>query len=225
MKQIINFLRQLQANNNREWFQAHKDEYLTQQARFHALVEEVIREISAFDGDVAGLTPKDCTYRIYRDTRFSADKSPYKCHFGAFIVKGGKKSGYSGYYFHIGTGGAEEYPYGHMLAAGDYCCEPEVLKILREDICNGEGDFEATLKQADASFYLDKEGALKRNPKGFPLDSPYSEYLRLKNFCLVSSIDDAFLEAPDLAKRIAEKFATTKPFLDYINRAIAFARE
>ena len=225
MKAIIHFLRQLQCNNNREWFNAHKEEFLKHQARFHELVDEVIKEITVFDADVAGLTAKDCTYRIYRDVRFSSDKSPYKCHFGAFIAKGGKKVGNAGYYFHISTGGGEEYPYCHMLAAGDYCYKPEVMKILREDIVNGEGDFDAVVKQADASFTLDNDGALKRNPKGFPADAPYSEYIRLKYFCLTAIPDDEFWEGEDLAKRIASKFATTMPFLDYINRAIAFERE
>ena len=225
MKAIIHFLRQLQCNNNREWFNAHKEEFLKHQARFHELVDEVIKEITVFDVDVAGLTAKDCTYRIYRDVRFSSDKSPYKCHFGAFIAKGGKKAGNAGYYFHISTGGGEEYPYCHMLAAGDYCYKPEVMKILREDIVNGEGDFDAVVKQADASFTLDNDGALKRNPKGFPADAPYSEYIRLKYFCLTAIPDDEFWEGEDLAKRIASKFATTKPFLNYINRAIAFERE
>ena len=225
MKAIITYLRQLQANNNREWFNAHKDEFLKSQARFHQLVEEVIKEIAAYDPDVVGLTAKDCTYRIYRDVRFSADKSPYKCHFGAFIAKGGKKAGNAGYYFHISTGGGDCYPYCHMLAAGDYCYEPEVMKILREDICYGEGDFDRIVKQADADFKLDTEGALKRNPKGFPADAPYSEYLRLKFYCLTAMPDDSFWEGKDLAKRIANKFASTKPFLDYINRAIDFARE
>ena len=225
MKAIIHFLRQLQCNNNREWFNAHKEEFLKHQTRFHELVDEVIREITVFDADVAGLTAKDCTYRIYRDVRFSSDKSPYKCHFGAFIAKGGKKAGNAGYYFHISTGGGEEYPYCHMLAAGDYCYKPEVMKILREDIVNGEGDFDAVVKQADASFTLDNDGALKRNPKGFPADAPYSEYIRLKFFCLTAIPDDEFWEGEDLAKRIASKFVTTKPFLDYINRAIDFERE
>ena len=112
-----------------------------------------------------------------------------------------------------------------MLAAGDYCYKPEVMKILREDIVNGEGDFDAVVKQADASFTLDNDSALKRNPKGFPADAPYSEYIRLKYFCLTAIPDDEFWEGEDLAKRIASKFATTKPFLDYINRAIDFERE
>ena len=225
MKEIISYLRRLQANNNREWFNAHKDEFLKHQAKFHELVEEVIKEISVYDPAMATLTSKDCTYRIYRDVRFSSDKSPYKCHFGAFIAKGGKKSGNSGYYFHISTGGDDCYPNCHMLAAGDYCCDPQVLKILREDIVNGDGDFEHALKQADASFSLEQEGALKRNPKGFSADAPYSEYLRLKYYCLTAMLDDGFWEGEDLAKRIAAKFATTKPFLDYINRAIEFSRE
>ena len=225
MKAIITYLRQLQCNNNREWFNAHKEEFLKHQARFHELVDEVIKEITVFDADVAGLTAKDCTYRIYRDVRFSSDKSPYKCHFGAFIAKGGKKAGNAGYYFHISTGGGKEYPYCHMLAVGDYCYKPEVMKILREDIVNGEGDFDAVVKQADASFTLDNDGALKRNPKGFPADAPYSEYIRLKYFCLTAIPDDEFWEGEDLAKRIASKFVTTKPFLNYINRAIDFERE
>ena len=225
MNDIITFLQELQQNNNREWFMANKARYTALQTRFNDFVDELIGEISRFDDSVAGLTAKDCTYRIYRDVRFSSDKSPYKCHFGAFIAKGGKKSGHSGYYFHISTGGGEEYPYCHMLAAGDYCCDPEVLKILREDIVNGDGDFDRLVKQADSTFQLEREGALKRNPKGFPADAPYSEYLRLKYYCLTSMPDDDFWEGEDLAKRIAEKFATTKPFLDYINRAIDFSRE
>ena len=225
MKAIITFLRELQANNNREWFMTNKARYTALQAQFNAFVDELIHEISRFDSSVTGLTSKDCTYRIYRDVRFSSDKSPYKCHFGAFIAKGGKKSGNSGYYFHISTGGDDCYPYCHMLAAGDYCCDPEVLKILREDIVNGDGDFDMVIKQADSTFQLEREGALKRNPKGFPADAPYSEYLRLKYYCLTSMPDDDFWEGEDLAKRIASKFATTKPFLDYINRAIDFSRE
>lgn len=107
MQDIITFLRELQANNHREWFMANKDRYATLQARFNGFVDELIYEISRFDETVTGLTAKDCTYRIYRDVRFSADKSPYKTHMGAFICPGGKKSGYSGYYFHIGTGGMD----------------------------------------------------------------------------------------------------------------------
>lgn len=224
MKTIIDFLCRLQGNNNREWFNAHKEEYLTVQARFNALVDELIGCISGFDSSIEGLTAKDCTYRIYRDVRFSEDKSPYKTHMGAFICPGGKKSGFSGYYFHVSTGG-EGYPDNHMLAAGDYCCTPEALRILREDIAYGNGDFEQTLNAADKHFWLDREGALKRNPKGFPVGAPYEEYLRLKAYCLCYTPDTDFLLADNLPQRVAELFRTTKPFLDYINRGISYSRE
>jgi uncharacterized protein (TIGR02453 family) len=224
MKEILHFLRELQRHNDRSWFTEHKAEYQQIQTKFNRLVEEVIQEISRYDSTVSGLTAKDCTYRIYRDVRFSDDKSPYKTHFGAFICPGGKKSGYSGYYFHIATGG-DDYPDAHMLAAGDYCCDPQVLKLLREDIADGDGDFDRIVKSTAPLFAIDTEGALKRNPKGYAADAPYSEYLRLKSFCLVANVDDGFWLKGHLAQRIAEAFRPTKPFLDYVNRAVACAKE
>lgn len=225
MKEIIDFLRQLEENNNRVWFNEHKEQFLELQTRFHWFVDDLIEEIASFDSSVAGLTAKDCTYRIYRDTRFSEDKTPYKCHLGAYICPNGKKSGYSGYYFQVGTGFGTDYPSSHMLAVGDYCCDPKVLRVLREDIISGEGDFEETVKQAEPEFHIDFDGALKRNPKGFPPDAPYSQYLRLKAFCLYHAPKDDFLCSNHLAQRVAGLFRMTTPFLDYINRAIRYVRE
>lgn len=224
MNEIITFLQELQQNNNREWFMANKARYTALQARFNSFVDELIGEISRFDDSVTGLTAKDCTYRIYRDVRFSADKSPYKIHMGAFICPGGKKSGYSGYYFHLGTGG-EGYPYGHMLATGDYCHDPKALQIIREDIAGGEGDFDAIVRSVAPTFALDYEGALKRNPKGFEHETEYAEYLRLKAFCLVHSPSTDFMCTPNLAQRTAELFRQTHPFLHYLNRAIQYSKE
>ncbi len=224
MNDIITFLQELQQNNNREWFMANKARYTALQTRFNAFVDELIGEISRFDDSVAGLTAKDCTYRIYRDVRFSADKSPYKIHMGAFICPGGKKSGYSGYYFHLGTGG-EGYPYGHMLATGDYCHDPKALQIIREDIAGGEGDFDTIVRSVAPTFTLDCEGALKRNPKGFEHETEYAEYLRLKAFCLVHSPSTDFMCASNLAHRTAELFRHTRPFLHYLNRAIQYSKQ
>ena len=102
MKEIIEFLSRLEKNNNREWFHEHKSDYLAAQEKFNGFTEKLIAGIAGFDESVSGLTAKECTYRIYRDTRLSPDKRPYKCHMGAFICPGGKKSGFSGYYFQIG---------------------------------------------------------------------------------------------------------------------------
>ena len=100
MKDMIEFLRELKMNNNREWFCKNKHRYQEVQGRFNEFTERLIHGIASFDPTIANLGVKDCTYRIYRDVRFSEDKSPYKTHLGAVICRGGKKSGFAGYYFH-----------------------------------------------------------------------------------------------------------------------------
>lgn len=174
----------------------------------------------------APLTIKDCTYRIYRDTRFSKDKSPYKTHFGAFLAKGGKKSMHAGYYFHIGTGNSREYPHAHMLASGNYCYDKRAVKILREDISDEWETFSTSiLGKADAQFVPDMEGALKRVPREYDPSAPYADWMRMRAYCLTAQADDDFLLEDHLAQRVAGLFKTTKPFVDYINRAVDYVNE
>lgn len=225
MKEILAFLRDLQANNTREWFTANKSRYQEIQKKWNSFCEELICEVGKYDEDIAKLTVKDCTYRIYRDTRFSNDKTPYKTHFGVFLCPGGKKSMHAGYYFHVGTGGAEGYPFAHMLASGNYCYDPKVIKLLREDISDGWDEFSAILEQAGPDFKVDMDGALKRVPKEYPADAPFADWMRLKSYCLVTNVDDKFITAPNLAQRVAASFKGTKPFLDFINRAIYYTEE
>lgn len=226
MKEILDFLRDLQQNNNREWFNDNKSRYLSVHEKWNAFCEELIREIGEYDPDIARLTLKDCTYRIYRDTRFSNDKSPYKTHFGVFLAPGGKKSMHSGYYFHIGTGLDGNYPNAHMLAAGNYCYDPKVVKMLREDISYGWEEFRnEVLGKADPRFTADMDGALKKVPKDFDPNAPYADWMRMKAYCLSMHVDDRFITQPRLVERLAEIFRTTKPFNDYINRAINFTEE
>lgn len=226
MTELILFLRDLEQNNNREWFNANKLRYMRVQQQWNAFCEELMGEVGAYDADVAKLTLRDCTYRIYRDTRFSRDKSPYKTHFGVFLAKGGKKSMHAGYYFHLGTGRAAGYPHAHMLAAGNYCYDKRAVKLLREDISDGWQEFQTTvLAQAAPDFRPDMDDALKRVPQGFDANAPYADWMRLKSYCLVAAADDDFVTRPNLARRVAEKMKTTKPFIDYINRAVDFANE
>ena len=226
MKQVLAYLRRLQANNNRVWFNGHKSEYLEAQGRFNGFATSLIDGIRNFDASIAGVTLKDCTYRIYRDVRFSADKSPYKLHFGAFVAPGGRNSGYSGYYFQIGVPNESFGASGHILAAGNYYCEPKVLQILREDIEGGQGDFDRIVRQqTDSRFQLETEQSLKKVPAGFPKDDGNADYYRLKNFCLCYVPDDEFYYSPDLLDNTLELFHSAKPFIDYVNRAIAFVKE
>ena len=220
MKEVLQFLRELSEHNEKPWFEANKKRYLAAKERVDALAVELIAAIRAFDDTIGPLAPKDCTWRIYRDTRFSHDKRPYKTQMGVYVCRGGKKSGFSGYYFQIGAPDS-----GHMLAAGNYYCEPPVLKILREDILYGKGDFRNILAAADPRMVLDLSESLKRSPAGFPAEGPDAAFFKLKNFCLVWQPDDRFITDKNLVDRLAAVFQTTKPFLDYLNRAIEYSRE
>ena len=220
MKEVIQFLQELSEHNEKPWFEANKKRYLAAKEKVDQLAVELIEAIRAFDDSIGPLTPKDCTWRIYRDTRFSNDKRPYKTQMGVYVARGGKKSGFNGYYFQIGAPES-----GHMLASGNYYCPPPVLKILREDILYGNGDFREILSKVDPRMKLDLSESLKRTPAGFPADGPDAEYFKLKNFCLLWIPDDKFVTGKDLVQRLAAIFQTTKPFLDYTNRAIDFYRE
>ena len=219
MKEVLRFLHSLSLHNDKVWFEAHKADYLKAKATVGELAAELIEGIRSFDDTIGPLSVSECTYRIYRDVRFSKDKSPYKTYMGIFVNRGGKKSGYSGYYFHIDGNG------DHMLAVGNYYTEPRVLKTLREDIELGGGDFRRIVDAAAPGLVLDTAESLKKVPKGFPADSPDAEFFKLKNFSLVMNLDDGFILSPGLAERTLDIFRTGKPFLDYVNRAIDFCRE
>src|SRR5690349_21535517 len=100
-KSTVEFLKQLSKNNNRDWFEANKEKYLSAKANIDGFVEDVIKAFSSFQKDLSGLKAKDCVFRIYRDVRFSKDKRPYKTNMGASINPGGKKMEIAGYYLHI----------------------------------------------------------------------------------------------------------------------------
>lgn len=216
----MQFLRDLSEHNEKPWFEANKKRYLAAKEQVDRLAVELIDAIRAFDDTIGPLTPKDCTWRIYRDTRFSQDKRPYKTQMGVFVARGGKKAGFNGYYFQVGAPES-----GHMLAAGNYYCESPVLKILREDILYGGGDFRKILSEVDPRMTLDLSESLKRTPAGFPTDGPDAPFFKLKNYCLIWMPDDRFITGKNLVERVAAIFQTTKPFLDYTNRAIEYSRE
>ncbi|MBR6858054.1 MAG: DUF2461 domain-containing protein [Bacteroidales bacterium] len=159
MKQVLRYLHSLSLHNDKVWFEAHKADYLKAKATVGELAVKLIEGIRAFDDTVGPLSALDCTYRIYRDIRFSKDKSPYKTHMGIFVNRGGKKSGYSGYYFHIDGNG------DHLLAVGNYFTEPRVLKVLREDILLGGGDFRRILDGLAPGLMMDTSDSLKKAPK------------------------------------------------------------
>lgn len=223
MKEILDFLTELKANNNREWFNASKDRFRKVDAMFTDFTGELIAGVGEFDPAVRGLTVKDCTYRIYRDTRFSYDKTPYKTHMGAYICAGGKKSGRAGYYFHIEPQG-DNYLGGSLWACGLHCPTPVILSSVREEIELHGDQFEQAMANAHG-YRLDQSVKLKRAPKGYSEDSKWIEYLKLKEFSLMKSFDNQLLDSPEkLLKLTLEEFRTVVPFNEIMNKAVEFTK-
>jgi len=212
---IFQFLKELSANNNREWFNEHKEDYLTAQKEFEKLLTAIIERISLFDPSVKAIQAKDCTYRIYRDTRFSPDKTPYKNHFGGYINSKGKKSEHSGYYVHLQLDNC-------MLAGGSLCPPANILKALRQAIYDNIEEYisiveDSTFKQY---FPIVGENWLKTAPKGFPKDFEYLNYLKCKEYVCSYIVPDRFFLADDVLERTSDVFLQLKRFNDFVNYTI-----
>lgn len=218
LQRVWDFLSELSENNNKPWFDAHKDFYKAALADSQTFAEQLILGLSKFDKSVAGLTVKDCTYRIYRDLRFSMDKTPYKSHFGVYVCPQGKKSGNAGYYVHM------EPKNENMLVSGLYMPSPEALKSVREEImCNG-AEFNKALK-ACKGFELDWQTALKKIPQGWNKADEFSDYYRLKDFDVVQIVSKEQLLDPIFLDYALEEFKKTYSFNVILNRCVEFAKE
>lgn len=217
-KETISFLKGLEDNNNRDWLQASKKEFENAKANFAEFVGELIVGISKFDKDVAGLAPDACIFRIYRDIRFSKDKSPYKTHFGAYISLGGRKINAPGYYIHIQPGGQS------FLAAGKHMPEPKELLAIRQAVA---GDTAGFLKIVENKKFRERFGdmhgdSLKTAPKGFPADHPAVEYLKLKGFTVATPQEkDKAVIGADFTSNAVKTFKETKPLIDFLRKALA----
>ena len=212
---IFQFLKNLAANNNREWFNEHRDEYETARTEFENLLAAVISRIGLFDESIRGVQVKDCTYRIYRDTRFSSDKTPYKIHFGGYINAKGKKSDHCGYYVHIQNGSC-------MLAGGSLCLPPNILKAVRQSIYDNIDEYIAIVEDPEFKKYFPVIGEdfLKTAPKGFPKDFKYIDYLKCKEYTCAYNVPDEFFLAPDFLDKTEDAFRQFKRFADFINYTI-----
>lgn len=222
MKDVMYFLNAIVKNNNREWFQEHKDMYLKAQKKINGITEELIAGISKFDSSIRNLSVSDCTYRIYRDIRFSPDKRPYKTHMGIYVCPQGKKSGLAGYYLHF-EGNESEYLGGNGLFTGLYNPDKETLKSIREDICYDGAAFKDAIDKAK-NFSLDLSNSLTKNPKDFPKEHEYSYLLRLKEYNLVQRFSDDMLYDKHLIEWSLEEFKTSYDFNCLLNKAALFVR-
>ena len=220
MDEIFEFLYGVQRNNNREWFMANKDLYKRAEARANEIAQQFIDGISAFDVACKGLTVKDCTYRIYRDLRFSPDKRPYKTHIGIYVCPGGKKSRLAGYYFHLQPED-ENYLDGCLISAGLYDPDKTMLKTIRDEIMyNGKPFAQALAKAKNFTFF--DSSRMTRVPLGSPKDHPYAELLKLRNFALAQPISKKRLNSPDIIKWALDEFSTAYDFNHLLNNTVTF---
>lgn len=217
-KDVIGFLRDLAGNNNREWFAENKSRYEAARKEVLSLTEEMIKRIGEFDEEVRYLEAKECMFRIYRDVRFSLDKSPYKRHFGTYIAKnGGHKSDYSGYYIHIEPGNC-------MVSGGIWCPDSAGVKRMREVIDVEQEELREILNEKEFVKYFGGkmegiEPPLKRMPRGYSEDNPAAEWLKLKQFIVCHKFDDAVLYGKDCVEYLYKVCKAMMPFSYWANRA------
>ncbi len=215
MKALYNFLENLAANNNREWFNAHKPEYQQLREAWIADVQRLIDNMARFDPSLAHVDARNCLYRIYRDTRFSPDKTPYKTYFSALISPTGRHCDRACYYFHQGVDES-------ALYGGVWCPEPAMLKKLRKAIVDNIEEFREIVENPE----LVKEfpgwygRQLKTAPKGYDRDHPDIEFLRLTEFGKCHYLDRSFFDDPQWPERAASLFALLKPMNDFLNYSI-----
>lgn len=214
---VLSFLRDLAAHNDRTWFQANKARY---DAAHQYVIEEtawLIHNIAPFDDTIQYLMPKECLFRIYRDVRFSLDKSPYKKHFGTYIAaQGGHKSILSGYYLHIE-------PDHSALCGGIYCPDKDMLKRLRTAIDIDFEEFTQIIQEKEFAHYFGKvfsPNKLQKLPQGFDAESPAAEYLKFKEFFVEHHFSDKEICAPDFLERLLPMCRAMKPFNDFLNAAL-----
>ena len=215
---IFKFLKSLSKNNDRDWFEKHKGEYLEAKDQFDLFVANLLSQITEFEPELASLNPKKLTFRIYRDVRFSKDKRPYKINMGATFSAGGKQMAKPGYYFHLEPGGKS------FVAGGLYMPAPEDVQKIRQEIDYNTEMLEKIFSKAPfKKLYKDFDDfdKLKTAPKGFPKEHPQVEWLKLKSFIVSHYFLDEEVVGEKFLKNVTTAFKTLKPLNDFLGNAVS----
>lgn len=212
-KASIDFLKDLKKNNNREWFADNKSRYETAKEDVLQLAGQLIDGIKSFDPSIGDLDPKKCTFRIYRDVRFSKNKDPYKTNMGAYMVKGGKKSGNGGYYLHVE-------PDGCFLGGGMYGPAGPLLKKIRQEIDYNEDEFRGIIGSDTFKKHFEElhGSQLKTAPKGYPKDHQAIDLLKYKDFLATENITAKALTSKGFVKQALTSFEAMMPLIHFLNR-------
>jgi uncharacterized protein (TIGR02453 family) len=221
----LQFLRGLARHNEKPWFEAHRDEYEAEvREPMRELIEDLDTRFARFAPEIGG-DPKRSMFRIYRDIRFSKDKSPYKTHAACWFhhlnaarsVGSEADAGSAGYYFHLEPGGRS------MIGAGIWMPPRPQLKRLRDAIAKEPKEFDRMARSIPRRFGgLDDEGALKRMPRGYAEDHPAAQWLRFQSFTSGRTLTDAQVVSPSLGALLAREYEALLPLVRWLNGALGF---
>lgn len=210
----LRFLRDLAANNDKAWFDANRDDYQVAKKDMEQFVQQLFDALTPLEPALAGQVGKDAIYRIFRDVRFSKDKTPYKNHFGAFFTKGGRKWDGAGYYIHVEPGAI-------FAGGGLWMPQGPLLRAVRQEIDYSFDEFQKLLKEKSFRKYftqIDGE-SLQKPPQGYEPDNPAIEYLKKKSFTVGTKLDDALLTSQKAIPELVKVFTAMHPFVVFLNRA------
>jgi uncharacterized protein (TIGR02453 family) len=214
-KSNFTFLKNLAKNNDREWFGANKTTYEAEYNFVISFADELLALMNKHD-KIENQTGKKSVMRIYRDVRFSKDKSPYKSHWGIHFKRATKQLR-GGYYLHIEPGNT-------FVGAGFWGPEPSDLKLMREGI---SADEKTIRKILNSKSFIENFGeyglhgeALKSVPKGFDANDAAADLIKLKQFLIRKDFKDEDVLSADFAKKANEAFKAMRPFLDFMSYAL-----
>ena len=208
-KTSLSFLKKLRENNNREWFHEHKPAYTVANENAKSFLEAVEKELNKIDQ-----IEKKKLYRIYRDVRFSKDKTPYN---SLFRMSLGREGAYrrGGYYMQIGPGQT-------MVGGGFYKPEPKDLKLIRSHIAADDTPLRKILKSKSfiKHFGSLKGDQVKTSPKGYDKDHPAIDLLRYKSLYVFREFKNSEVTTPDFIKEISKTYKAIQPFFAYMTEIL-----
>lgn len=216
-KWILKYLTDLSEHNNREWYHAHKAENKEANAQFEELIQTLILRIGEFDSSILHNQPKELTFKLMRDTRFSHDKSPYNPSFRAHIASKGKLPVPVGYYLMIKPGGQS------FLGGGLFAdMFRDATEMIRDYITEHGEEFEEIIHAPEFQKYFRVQGtSLKNVPAGYDKEHPQAEYLKFKSWYLEYPVaDEVIADAEQFVEEATKLFEIMKPFNDYLNKAL-----
>ena len=215
LKNTLTFLKDLKANNNRDWFDVNRKTYEACRKDFIELVGQVIEGIAEFESDLSGIDPKKCIFRINRDIRFSKDKTPYKTNFGALMGANGKKTDGVGFYLHISPGQT-------FAGGGMYMPAADKLAAIRQEIDYNPETLEQLINSNNFknTFGKIQGNQLKTAPKGYPKDHKNIELLRYKSFYVVKEYGDKEIKSDSFLEELLSTYKKAHEFNKYLKDAI-----